>query len=127
MNRIHANILVLVIIALIAFGVAGICASFTGSYVNPYLPKMEHKQDKLNVISDGNFTPEPIKTVKEVKDTPKTEVNNTVNNKTDVKNDSTNKNNSADNNHNNNNNNNNNHNNNNTHSAAGSPHSDDGY
>ncbi|MGN1363538.1 MAG: hypothetical protein ACI4VU_07535 [Methanobrevibacter sp.] len=122
MNRTHANILVLVIIALIAFGVAGICASFTGSYVNPYLPKMEHKQDKLNVISDGNFTPEPIKTVKEVKNTPKIEVNKTVNNTTNVKNESTDKNNSTGDNHNTNNNIN--HNN---HSAAGSPHSDDGY
>lgn len=123
MNRTHANILVLVIIALIAFGVADICASFTGSYVNPYLPKMEHKQDKLNIISDGNFTPEPIKTVKEVNNTPKTEVNKTVNNTTNVKNGSMDKNNSTEDNHHNNNNNINHYN----HSAAGSPHSDDGY
>ncbi|OWT32693.1 hypothetical protein BGI41_06335 [Methanobrevibacter sp. 87.7] len=118
MKRMHANILVLVIIALIAFGVAGICASFTGSYVNPYLPKMEHKSEKLNVISEGNFTPEQIKTVKEVKKTPT--VNKTVNNTTIVKNES--KDNKSANT--NNSNNNNNHNGNNQ-SAAGSPQFED--
>lgn len=70
MKRIHGNLLVFLVIGLLALGLASICATFTGSYVNPYLPKMDNHSDRLTVVSDGNFTPEQIKPVQEVKKTP---------------------------------------------------------
>ena len=82
-SKFKANLMIFLTIAVLAIGIAFICLSMTGSFMNPYLSKfIPQKTDKLGIIADGDFSPEQIKTVQINVVKPKIENNTTVENTT---------------------------------------------
>ena len=82
-SKFKANLMIFLTIAVLAIGIAFICQSMTGSFMNPYLSKfIPQKTDKLGIIADGDFTPEQIKTVQINVVKPEVDNNTTVENTT---------------------------------------------
>ncbi len=71
-----ANLLIIFIIAILAFGTSTMIASITGSYVNSTFLNLTKDTDKLAIVGDSDFSPVHINKVIIINNT--TDTNNTT-------------------------------------------------